>query len=165
MADGLWTFVQHGKEEQLLKELRKNPTLATTFHQGCTLVHIAASYGQPEIIKLLRKFGADVNAPRLMDQRSGLAIAAEYGYPEVIETLVNFGADINSQDANGNTPLFLAANFGQIECARELLDYGARVDVPNAVRNSRTKIHIIPVMYLSWLLSQLIFFERSKPWK
>jgi len=45
-----------------------------------------------------------------------------------------YGADVDARDANGNTPLHLAAASGHHECVLLLLRLGAQVRTPVLVR-------------------------------
>ena len=45
-----------------------------------------------------------------------------------------YGADVDARDANGNTPLHLAAASGHHECVLLLLRLGAQVRTPFLVR-------------------------------
>ena len=53
------------------------------------------------------------------------------GRPEVVEALLDAGADADAATLKGNTPLLFAANAGNCECARMLIQRGARVNAQN----------------------------------
>lgn len=45
-------------------------------------------------------------------------------YPEILKLLLDKGANKESEDDFGITPLFIAAQYGQLECLRILISYG-----------------------------------------
>jgi len=49
-----------------------------------------------------------------------------------IRAALDQGADPNARDAHGNTPLMLAAVYGDVSSMKLLLDHGAQVNVANA---------------------------------
>ena len=56
--------------------------------------------------------------------------AARDGDVATLRALTNNGANPNNQDAYGNTPLSIAAHFGQTEAAELLIKNGAKIDGP-----------------------------------
>ncbi|GFR61876.1 ankyrin repeat-containing protein [Elysia marginata] len=79
-----------------------------------------------EIMKLLVHYGADLNVQ--CETRSWLygktatMIAAERGYFECLQVLVAAGADLSITNPCGDTALILAIRWGEIECAKLLID-------------------------------------------
>jgi uncharacterized protein len=55
--------------------------------------------------------------------------AAKNGNVAAIQKFINSGIEVNSKDENGQTPLFLAASYGQTEAIKLLLSHGADVNV------------------------------------
>jgi hypothetical protein len=63
---------------------------------------------------------------------SKLHLATRYGHLDKIEQLLNDGYDVNSQDCfNNNTPLFIAAWFGQDSSIDLLIKRGANLHILN----------------------------------
>jgi uncharacterized protein len=62
--------------------------------------------------------------------------AARLGRTDVIPALLVGGADISAHDSKGYTPLILASYHGHVAATALLLDQGAPVDQPDAVRGN-----------------------------
>ena len=97
----------------------------------------AAFAGDLELVKLLLAHGADPHIPS-SDRETTLAAACGLafinGYHrqrppaerlEVVKLMVELGEDINHADSYGITPLMAAANLGDVNIVRYLIDKGA----------------------------------------
>jgi ankyrin repeat protein len=97
----------------------------------------AAFAGDLELVKLLLAHGADPHIPS-SDRETTLAAACGLafinGYHrqrppaerlEVVKLMVELGEDINHADSYGITPLMAAANLGDVNVVRYLIDKGA----------------------------------------
>lgn len=73
-----------------------------------------------------------VTPPPKRSSSEALLLAVEDGEYAAVRRLVEQGADIEVRDANGNTPLNLAAAFGYLDITRYLIDHKANVDTRNA---------------------------------
>ena len=96
---------------------------------GWTALHVAASKGHVEIIKLLRAGGWDIRA---VDDcgRSALHIACINGQLEVVTELLG-EIDAKHGDADGNTPLHFAARQGNPRIVSLLIESGAILEKPD----------------------------------
>jgi ankyrin repeat protein len=91
----------------------------------------AAEYGSREIVELLLKAGAKVNA-RNKQGTTPLINAARSGTIENVRTLIHAGADLNLHDEDGHSALWYARENDDDETAGLLLAYGAYDDPPSA---------------------------------
>ena len=80
---------------------------------------------EPEALACVRALlsaGADVNArARVMDDATALHVCADCGAAELAQLLLAAGADANTSEANGCTPLMLAATNGHTQLTEMLL--------------------------------------------
>ena len=91
-------------------------------HFGCLI--IVAALGKLEVLKLLIKYGADVNESTYC---TPLHKAVEYNKGEIVSELLKNGANPNLQDTNGNTPIHEASR--QPEAMKLLLDEGINLNL------------------------------------
>ena len=91
-------------------------------------------------VKLLRRYGADVNFPaHTRVKRTPLQEAAATGSTDIVELLIRLGAEVNAPAArrDGGTALQFAAIGGYIPIACLLLDLEADVNAPASTVNGR----------------------------
>ncbi|KAJ7178119.1 ankyrin repeat-containing domain protein [Mycena filopes] len=99
-----------------------NPNTTDPGHTGplCPL-DVASREGYIEIVQLLLKSGAELNA-------TALCAALMDNKIEVVRLLLEHGADVNAWGAQYGTPLQAASPSSDIEVVRLLLDHGADVN-------------------------------------
>jgi ankyrin repeat protein len=96
--------------------------------EGRTALHVATLAGSAQMIDLLVDAGADLRAMTETDEMSALMIAISAGDDPSFDALLDLGADPNQADANGFSPLMVAAQFDQWQMVDELIRRGARID-------------------------------------
>lgn len=110
--------------------INHHASLDVTNIDGATALHFAVSYQHPTIVKLLVDRGADPNKLSNIG-KSPLHISASKGNLSLIQNLLSSkNIQINIKDANGSTPLMLAAGSSLI-CVNELLKAGADPTIVN----------------------------------
>ena len=110
-------------------------------------LYIAASKGNIEIMKLLLKFGAHINAIN-QNNSSAVFIAAENGHTLAIQLLIENGADHDSfgkYDSHRKmmTPLEVAAQLGHLDSVELLLQY------PHKINSMSRALHYSHANYLT----------------
>ncbi|KAI2464185.1 hypothetical protein F4781DRAFT_413906 [Annulohypoxylon bovei var. microspora] len=116
---------------KLLLERRANPNHVNT--SNSTSLHIASFYGYTEIIRLLARYGADLNA-QSDTHSTPLHYACLTGLPKAVEVLVELNASLDlegfkKQDMPGWRPLAVAIQENNVECVRILLEANVDPDI------------------------------------
>jgi ankyrin repeat protein len=102
---------------------------AVTRNGSLTPMFMAAKNGNPRMIDLLLKAGADANIADV-NGTTVLMIAATSGNPEAIQALLKNGASVNAQEKqNGQTALMFAAWENRGAAIRALASAGADMSV------------------------------------
>lgn len=84
-----------------------------------------------QIIDILLKAGADINAATKSDKITALTKASRLGHLSITKFLVEHGANLNAQDSDGWTPLMYAINSGRFDVVRYLVENGADINYKN----------------------------------
>jgi hypothetical protein len=100
-----------------------------------TPMHVAASRGHVNILRLLQWHGADVGSRNKYGEIP-LHGASWNGKVEAGQCLLDLGADINARNEDDWTPLFHAVFHGHTEFARMLLKSGAVIDARSVFGSS-----------------------------
>ena len=110
-----------------------------------TPLQSAAFYGEFEMVQVLLKYKADVNARNVMG-KTALHLASEGDYhgranfalslSNVARLLLERGADVNSRSMSHNLPLHFAAKHGRVEVVRVLLEHVANLEAQDDDRKA-----------------------------
>jgi ankyrin repeat protein len=119
-------FSFHREELTLL--IGHGADVNTANNNGFTPLFVAIEKGNPELVALLLKNGADVNAIHKNGWFTPLFSAVEQGTPEIVALLLKHGADVHAVDQNEFTPLFNAVHKGNSEIVALLIKHGADVN-------------------------------------
>ena len=142
--------------ESMKRLIQEGESINVVDEKGQTPLHMAAEYADLEMLKLLVHNGADLNAEdhdentpldkttnmyrydvmaylygqgaRFGKHAGNIANLAAVGDNRKIEELVGAGADVNTRNTEYRAPLHYAAERGNRELVKLLVDAGAEVD-------------------------------------
>jgi len=101
--------IQEGDISNVTKYLESNPDLASKLCEDLYPIHWAADRGNADMVQILLKYGADVNAQDDEGQ-TALHYACSIGYESVIQILLKSSADKAISDNEGLKPLDVLKN-------------------------------------------------------
>ena len=84
--------------------------------------------------------------------------------PEIVDLLVMYGANVNAQDAEGFTPLHMAAIHGNLKIVKKLVDLEADVNIITTDgKNAAELAHLNEELEIEeYLKSKMAFSQRTK---
>ena len=104
---------------------------------------IAAHNGHLKSVKILLKYGADIEARGTLNRGdevikgcTPLWAAADTGCLDVVKLLIEQNADVDGRTSKGSTPLRVAAHEGHLDIVRCLVESGADVNARLSPENS-----------------------------
>jgi ankyrin repeat protein len=104
----------------LLREDESHLRMMTPFGSW---FHVAASFGNLELVKALVALGLDVNLRGGTLGGAAINVAASNGHIEIVRFLLQSGAELDVSEPERN-PLFAAIYGGHIDVVRILIDAG-----------------------------------------
>ncbi len=117
---------------------------------GLTPLMLAADIGNVDIARMLVEHHANVNAKQSGMQPNGFTAlhflvksrTSDENFREIGDILFDAGANFNRKDADGNTPLHLAALRGSLDRVRYLVSKGANPAIQN--NNGKVPLDLVP---------------------
>lgn len=122
-ALGLASFFGRLSLVELFLGKGANPNIASNNRFKVSPIHSACAISAFEIVELLIKHSADVNAKQ-MQGVTPLHSAAHNGQTKLSKLLIDNGAEINAKMDNGQTPLFMANERNFQETAELIIKNG-----------------------------------------
>lgn len=104
-----------------------------------TPLHVAATFGHVESMKLLLDYGAVVGAQFGRRRLTALHLAAEEDFFECVKLLLDAGANINCLNVDDQTPLHLACLSQAVKTVEVLIE--RRANVHSIYKDGRTALH------------------------
>ncbi len=106
---------------------------------GSTILHIVATNGYLEEVKIFLEAKANVNSKNVKFE-TPIILAAREAHFETVQQLIKKGANINDKDEDGITPLHLAAWKGHFEIVQLLIEKGANINDKD--KDAWTPLHL-----------------------
>lgn len=133
---------QHGLEE-ISEVLLRSKAQILPDAEGLFPQHLVARSGRsPNLLRLLRQYGADVNEADKLFQWTPLLHAASEGHLECLKTLLSLGARVDKADENGLSALYYAAWEGHLDCMRLLFSAGSGIGVSPIVQRVASPLSV-----------------------
>ena len=129
--EALWYSMENKNIEVfkvLLKDTKGANSCITKTKE--TILMRACEFNSEEVVKILIKNDADVNA-RDKEGRTALMIACDEGNKEIVNALLAAGADVNIKDKNGTTLLMTACEKGDLDLVNAFIEAKADVNAQN----------------------------------
>lgn len=115
--------------------LKKGADCNTSNEEGASLLMLAAGAGHIEMVEMLIKAGAKVDATDARGWTPLMKALFNYeqnrGFPDVVSALIEAGADIEHQVSYGTRPLMIAAGYGEASVVEVLLAAGVDTGAMN----------------------------------
>jgi ankyrin repeat protein len=129
ISDALYLASRNGRTEAVRELLRHDPDLSFRAYIGGTPLHWAYFDGQPEVIELLLRAGADVtildSVYRCVPRAFGICVASSWGFAHIVFRQLKFDHTLVNIVGGRGTPLHEAARSGNVAIIRLLLQNGA----------------------------------------
>jgi ankyrin repeat protein/tRNA A-37 threonylcarbamoyl transferase component Bud32 len=117
-----------GVEAGLAKGININDMYDWTLNEKVPPLTRAVTTGKKEIVDLLIKRGANVDAMSTK-KKTPLMVAVEKNLPEIVELLLKAEANPNLQDNTGDTAMWYAIFSSRIDIVQMLIAYGANLNL------------------------------------
>lgn len=114
------------KRTKIVQFLIESGSDFNAFANGEMPIHIAANSGAFDCVKLLKNYGADVNARGLKGWRP-IHFSVDKKFTEIVKYLLQNGAKVNSKTDEGSLPIHIAAQSGCIRIVELLIEHGANL--------------------------------------
>ena len=136
----------------------RSPGVETRRWEGAGPLDHASLKGRTDVVRFLLESGANVQATNDWGV-TALHVASSGGHLDVMRLLATFGADLHAslsteEDASDSkpdaskskrsrpsTPLATAANAGNIEAVKLLIELGATLPAPDAIKEASRRGH------------------------
>lgn len=150
-VDGLWRVERALKDGE--KVNTKTGKVELFVSAGGKTLCEAAAKGDQELVKVLLKKGADVNAKDTKGM-TPLVYAVAGGYERIVKTLLDGGADVNAIANDGRRALYVAVARGDSGIVKLLIKSNADVNVKDG--HGSTVLHTAAVWNRQEIAEMLI---------
>ena len=143
----------------LLTHAKCNPNLRDI--SGNTPLYVASQNGDLECVKLIIETSVDLNMTN-ESNRTALHIACINGHKGIVEYLLTHAkCNPEVRDINGNTPLYVASQKGDLECVKLIIETSVDPDMTN--ESNRTALHIACINGHKGIVEYLLTHAKCNP--
>ncbi|WHY96647.1 ankyrin repeat domain-containing protein [Peribacillus simplex] len=128
IAKDIRDAIKSGQLDTVRGLLEKEPEMLTWMTPFGTWLHIAAAFGQLEILEYLINVGIDTNAQGGTSSANALERAATKGHLDIAEYLINQNVEIDTSEPDRN-PLFSAIYGGHFEIVKLLVENNIDISI------------------------------------
>ena len=121
------TFYPHEKSGKMTGPDKNKADASVLDEQGRTILHVAATYGHTEIVKMILRHGVDIDTGDDLGN-TPLHYAAQYGQVKMAGILIEEGASQSIKNDAQETPLAVALKHMHHEIIALLTPHQASVD-------------------------------------
>jgi ankyrin repeat protein len=127
-ATPLFLASVNGSADMVEKLLKAGANANAPLPSGETPLMVASRAGSIDAVNSLLAHKADVNATEKLHEQTALMWAVANKHSEVARSLIRNGANLHARSMNGYTPLLFAAQEGDLDCVKALLEGGADIN-------------------------------------
>lgn len=142
-AKAFETCIKEGNSEEVNLFLAAGFSPDTPDDQGVPALCLAARSGNRDIVSILLKAGADINAASGVRGGSALIDSAMGKFPDIGADLLAAGADVNVKSRDGQSALIFSVGLNDTAFTEILLKAGANPDEPDALGASARKYAVL----------------------
>ncbi len=140
LGAALFEDIKHHSRKEIILLILQSPKIkvntTSTFHIKQSDVEespliTASEKGMTDIVEILLKKGANINARRIVDGNitfSSLMAAAGSGHMETVRMLLKYKPDVNFKDRYGRTALDFAIKWENLEMVKMLHEAGIKIN-------------------------------------
>ncbi|KAF9591774.1 hypothetical protein IFM89_007104 [Coptis chinensis] len=126
------------KDPSIFKSLsptQLQKTLSFRNEDGRSLLHVAVSLNQTEVVKVMASVDGVASVVNTTDEEGWAPIhsAASIGNDDILDILLKIGADVNLKNDGGRSALHYAASKGWLKIAEILISHNAKLNQKDKV--------------------------------
>ncbi|KAL3269656.1 hypothetical protein HHI36_008719 [Cryptolaemus montrouzieri] len=160
-ARSLHTAARYGHVGIINTLLQRGEKVDVTTNENYTALHIAVESCKPIVVETLLGYGADVHVRGGKLKETALHIAARVEDGERCALmLLKSGASPNILTDDGQTPVHVAARYGNLQTLLLLLEDGGDPEFPN--KHGETPLHLASRGCQPEVVKQLIKYVKDK---
>lgn len=140
-VNAFFVAAYHNQVGIMRRLMGKGVDMHVKIASGSNALHAAIKRGHQKVVEELIRVEYDVNEPKV-NGITPASIAAMMGKLKILELLHEAGADIEKTSPAGIGPLYLAIKSRKPDCAKFLIDNGAKSYLPDPIKIDYSPVFI-----------------------